>query len=369
MGPRRVGTGYRQEACTAYGSLRFLSTINDKAGIDKIIQRYNVMLTDTGKALLTTPNHVDNTVVGILPLEIYMLAASDQEKKIAVESEKKLPPSKAIPAASASVGVGRPKALGLKAQATAETEWAAMNMSHQDQMTRWFTIGKGEADNQFAILKDGLSDQTRFWVDDMFMITSIQCQAYRATGNKVYLDRAATEMVAYLDKLQQPNGLFFHADNAHFYWSRGNGWFAVGMAELLSDLPTDHPRRAKILDGYKKMMAGLLKSQAPNGMWRQLIDHEEAWDESSGTGMFTFAFALGVKNGWLPEADYKEPAKKAWTALSSHITADGQVTDVCVGTGAGTSVDYYLKRQKTTGDYHGQAAYVWAAWAMIAPKK
>ena len=44
----------------------------------------------------------------------------------------------------------------------------------------------------------------------MYMITILQLQAYRAMGNKVYLDRAALEMVAYLDKLQKPNGLFYH---------------------------------------------------------------------------------------------------------------------------------------------------------------
>ena len=104
-------------------------------------------------------------------------------------------------------------------------------------------------------------------------------------------------------------------------------------------------------------------------MWRQLLDHEQSWEESSGTGMFTFAFALGVKNGWLDEKTYKEPARRGWIALSSHITADGQVTDVCEGTGVGTTVAYYMNRRRLTGDYHGQAAYSWAAWSMIVPPK
>ena len=72
----------------------------------------------------------------------------------------------------------------------------------------------------------------------MFMITAVQVQAYRATGDTKYLDRAATAMVAYLDKLQQPNGLFFHAPDTQFYWGRGNGWMAAGLAELLRRCPT-----------------------------------------------------------------------------------------------------------------------------------
>jgi len=40
-------------------------------------------------------------------------------------------------------------------------------------------------------------------------------------------------MVAYLDALQQPNGLFLHAPDSPYYWSRGNGWMATGTAALL----------------------------------------------------------------------------------------------------------------------------------------
>ena len=84
---------------------------------------------------------------------------------------------------------------------------------------------------------DGLSGETRFWIDDMYMITMLQVEAYRATGERKYINHAALEMKAYLDKLQQPNGLFYHRADAPFFWGRGNGWVAAGMAELLRSLP------------------------------------------------------------------------------------------------------------------------------------
>ena len=87
-------------------------------------------------------------------------------------------------------------------------------------------------------------------------------------------------MVAYLEKLQQPNGLFFHAPDVKFYWGRGDGWVAVGMAEMLRDLPAKHRLRKSVLAAYRKMMATLLAHQADTGMWRQLIDHPESWEES-----------------------------------------------------------------------------------------
>ncbi len=145
----------------------------------------------------------------------------------------------------------------------------------------------------------------------MYMLTILQLEAYRATGDKKYLDRDAMEMTAYLEKLQQPNGLFYHAPDVPFYWGRGDGWVAAGMAEMLRELPSDHPQRKKIFDSYQKMMAALLKYQGKDGMWRQLIDHDEAWPESSGSAMFTFALITGVKNGWLDAATYGPAARQS----------------------------------------------------------
>jgi rhamnogalacturonyl hydrolase YesR len=181
-------------------------------------------------------------------------------------------------------------------------------------------------------------------------------------------------MAAYLDKLQQPNGLFFHAPDSKFYWGRGNGWVAAGMTELLRSLPKNHPRHARILAGYQKMMASLLKYQGDDGLWRQLIDHPEAWAETSSTGMFTFAMITGVKNGWLERKTYGPAARKAWLGLVQHIDKDANVTDVCVGTNkanleVGPDLDkqlkFYLDRPRRVGDLHGQSPVLWSATALM----
>jgi rhamnogalacturonyl hydrolase YesR len=140
---------------------------------------------------------------------------------------------------------------------------------------------------------------------------------------------------------------------------------AVGMAELLLSLPEDHPQRARIVEGYKKMMAGLLKHQGVDGMWHQLIDKPDSWPETSCTGMFTFAMATGVKQGWLDAKEYKEPAKKAFVALCSYLDKDANLREVCIGTNKNFSTEYYLARPRETGNLHGQAAAVWAAWALL----
>jgi unsaturated rhamnogalacturonyl hydrolase len=236
----------------------------------------------------------------------------------------------------------------------------------QTKGQKYLELGRSFADHQWDnTTPDGITSEARYWIDDMFMITAVQVQAYRATGDAKYIDRAALAMAAYLDKLQQPNGLFYHALDTPFYWSRGNGWVAAGMAELLRSLPKKHPKRARIMEGYKKMMASLLKYQGEDGLWRQLIDKPEAWSETSGTGMFTFAMVTGVKNGWLDKKTYAKAARAAWLGLVKNIDKDANVANVCAGTNKLNDLNYYLSRPRNLGDLHGQAPLLWSASALL----
>lgn len=232
---------------------------------------------------------------------------------------------------------------------------------------RYLSIGAKLADKQWAppTAPEGLSSQPRHWiVDEAYLIAIPQLQAFRATGNSTYLDRAAREMVAYLDKLQQPSGLFHHSPKAPLFWARGNGWAAAGMAELLRSLPKEHPDRSRILSSYRRLMAVLLEHQGDNGLWRQLIDDPEAWFETSSTGMFTFALVTGLKEGWLDAHTYIAAARNAWLGLTDHINAQGEIDEVCEGTWMSNDRNYYLNRKRSTGDLHGQASVLWSATAL-----
>jgi rhamnogalacturonyl hydrolase YesR len=185
---------------------------------------------------------------------------------------------------------------------------------------------------------------------------------------RTYLDRAAKEMVFYLDQLQKPNGLFYHSADAPFYWGRGNGWMAAAMTELLRVLPKNNDNRPTIMKAYQTMMASLLNYQTNDGMWRQLVNDTASWKETSCTGMFTFAMITGVKNGWLNKNIYAGAARKGWLALITYINDKGEITDVCEGTGTKNDRDYYLNRKRITGDFHGQAPILWCASALLRDK-
>ena len=137
------------------------------------------------------------------------------------------------------------------------------------------------------------------------------------------------------------------------------------MTELLRSLPANHPRRKQILTAYQKMMMALVPHQGKDGLWRQLIDHPEAWPETSSTGMFTFAMITGVKNGWLEGKKYAPVARRGWLGLVSYLEPNGDIRNVCEGTGKKNDLNYYLNRQRLTGDLHGEAPVLWAASALL----
>jgi rhamnogalacturonyl hydrolase YesR len=137
------------------------------------------------------------------------------------------------------------------------------------------------------------------------------------------------------------------------------------MTELLKSLPADNGYRSRIMAGYQKMMAALLKCQTPRGVWRQLLTDTAAWPETSGSGMFTYAMITGVKRGWLSPRIYGPAARRAWLGLISYLDKNGDMHNVCEGTNKKDNRQYYLDRKRNVGDMHGQAPVLWCATALL----
>jgi tetratricopeptide (TPR) repeat protein len=57
--------------------------------------------------------------------------------------------------------------------------------------------------------------------------------------------------------------------------------------------------------------------------------------------MFIFAMATGVRQGWLSEKKYRDAAENAWAALVGYLDEDGNLKEVCIGTGALNNKTYY----------------------------
>ena len=304
--PEAHGIHYA-EVCAGFGAVQLAGALKDTALLERLAQRYDVERTGT---IPNSANHVDVNVYGILPLELYR---------------------------------------------------AGMGEAFREQGLRY-------ADGQWKDpLPDGTTRQARYWIDDIWMFSSLQVQAYRVTGNPEYLHRTAKVVTAYLEKLQQPNGLFYHGPEGPFFWGRGNGWVASGLAVLLAELPQSDPHYNTILAGYRSMMTALLHYQGEDGLWGQLIDEPGSFRETSGSAMFGYAMQVGVKKGLLPVRPYRKAVERAWKGLCQYLEENGDLREVCVGTGQSTDINYYLSRPRITGDLHGQAPLLWFACSLLTP--
>jgi len=298
------GDGYKT-ACEWYGSLAVAKLTSNTTLLNTLVTKFDPLKANFVSAMTGGDAHVDRYIFGMVPLEIYL----------------------------------------------------------QTNDMSYLPLGTQVADKQQT-----QPEQIRHAIDDMFMMTILQVQAYRATKDVKYLNFMSNVMVDYL-KDQQANGLFFHnITEAKVHWGRGNGWFASGMAEIMRELPKDSADYMTIEAGYKKMMDGLVKVQSANGLWYQVLDqgtNSSNWEESSGSAMFTFAMISGVRAGILDATVYVPVIEKAWAALQKKINAQGDVSDICVGTWYKATAQEYMALSRLTGDGHGQAPVLWAAAELL----
>lgn len=204
---------------------------------------------------------------------------------------------------------------------------------------------------------DGTLEHGQGWTDDMFMASSVISRV--APGG------AAALLIEYAERLQRPDGLFNHAVNGPAAWGRGNGFAAFGLMEALTTMTARDPQRPKLLDIFRRQMNAVRAQQAPDGMWRQVLDEPGAYREQSVTAMLMTAMARGIRLGWL-DRSFLPTVHRAWRALAAHISEDGAVIDVCSSTGAGPTRRYYVDRPAITGpDDRGGAMALLAAVEMM----
>ena len=109
------------DVASAYGALRLAEVTGDEPLFQRVAARHRQLLAE---AIPNTANHVDANVYGVWPLELYRRTGDPADL-----------------------------ARGL---AMADGQWA-------------------------KVTPDGLTAQARYWIDDIWMIGSLQVEAWRAT--------------------------------------------------------------------------------------------------------------------------------------------------------------------------------------------
>ncbi|HEX9006580.1 MAG TPA: glycoside hydrolase family 88 protein [Bacteroidota bacterium] len=204
------------------------------------------------------------------------------------------------------------------------------------------------------------------WADDLFMGLPCLVRMGEQSGVQAYFDDAATQVVNFNRYLADSvSGLYRHAyfvsrkQQSPFAWGRANGWVIWAETEVLLHTPKTHPSYQAIAEIFRRHMKALVAVQGSSGLWHQVLDHSESFEETSCSAMFMIGLARGLKMGLLDET-YRAPLQKAWEGLRSKITEGPIVKDICRGTGIGEELSFYLTRERFDNDPHGLGAVITA---------
>jgi len=235
----------------------------------------------------------------------------------------------------------------------------------------------------------------QWWIDGIFMSQMFLTRYGKSIGDTQYCwDEATLQLGAYARRAQRDNtGLYMHgiyeagqggrvpnwADPngglSPEVWSEGLGWYALVMVETLADLPKDHPKRAEMEDIFRRLAAGLKRTQdARSGRWFQVVDkgdRPDNWTDTSGSAMFTYMIQKGIEIGLLDKAGYAPVVAKGYQGIvaNARINDKGLVDIYSACDGVGVQVDYahYINYKKSINAKEAVAGFLWATAIVERP--
>ncbi|HQU92835.1 MAG TPA: glycoside hydrolase family 88 protein [Pyrinomonadaceae bacterium] len=234
----------------------------------------------------------------------------------------------------------------------------------------------------------------QMWLDGLYMGEPFYAEYSKVFGEDNWNDIA--DQFVWMEKhaVDPKTGLLYHGwdeskeqrwankqtgQSPHF-WGRAMGWYAMGLVDTLDSFPKDHPRRKELVAILDRTVTAIAKVQDPkSGVWWDILDlggKEKNYLESSGSAMFVYAIAKGVREGYLPEKHMKV-AVRGWAGIKKEFiktNADG--TTDWLGTvsvsGLGGkpyrdgSYEYYMSEKLRVNDAKGLGPAIKAALEMEA---
>jgi len=176
------------------------------------------------------------------------------------------------------------------------------------------------------------------WIDALQMAMPAFVKLGAITGNQAYFDKMYA-MYAY-----SKNTFGFYNQTEHLwwrdatfkppytapngqdsYWSRGNGWVYAALVRVLEALPATDAHRAEYLLDFQNMSSAIVAVQRSDGFWNVSLHdpNDFGGPETTGTSLFAYGMAFGVRNGFLNSATYLPAISKAWGAMASAVHTNG----------------------------------------------
>lgn len=253
-----------------------------------------------------------------------------------------------------------------------ETVDADNQCCFQTYIIRYTQVG---GDDKLATIRQNFDHQIArgtngdwTWIDAIQMAMPAFAQFAKVTGERKYMDYAVQSYTWTRDTLaggllNKAEGLWWRdknfvapykeSDGKNCYWSRGNGWVYASLVRTMNELSPKDKYYKMFKADFLLMSKALLECQREDGFWNaSLVSQDFAGPELTGTSLFLYGMAWGVRNGILKKKEYLPAIEKAWQAAASCVHKDGFLGNV-QGSGdrPASSQPVFYEREPDFDDY------------------
>lgn len=161
------------------------------------------------------------------------------------------------------------------------------------------------------------------------------------------------------------------------FWARANGWYIMGLIDVLDYFPKNHPKYNELLGIVQRLIPAIIAVQDTSGCWYDVLDQAGRCSsvtptlcnylESSGSCMFAYSILKAVRMGYIDNS-YLSSGKKAYEGILrkfvnvSTVTGGEKIvlTNDCQVAGLGGSknrsgsFDYYMSEPIVNSDVDGK---------------
>jgi unsaturated rhamnogalacturonyl hydrolase len=236
----------------------------------------------------------------------------------------------------------------------------------------------------------------QMWADGVYMAAPFLAKFAAVFREPAALDDAVKQVLLAETHLRDAKtGLLYHgwdesraqrwADPATGrspqLWGRGDGWYAMAVADVLAEMPANHPRRGAVIDVLRRLAQAIAGVQdKTTGVWWQVLDAAGKpgnFKEASASAMFVYAISKGDNNNWLDAKRFAPVAARGYAGiLREFVVADAangvRLNGICKVAGLGGdpyrdgSYGYYVGTEVAADDPKGVGAFILAS-AEMAP--
>ena len=191
-----------------------------------------------------------------------------------------------------------------------------------------------------SVLQHTVSSKNDFpeqaWADTLFMAAFFMLRVGAKLKDQDLINDALNQYYWHIKYLQdEKTSLWYHGYNninkdhmSGFYWGRANAWAAYTMSQVKKNLSDWYlyPPCMDVECAIRDQLAAIKLLQTENGLWRTILDDEEAYEEVSASCGIAAAM---IDNGNPLHAKY---VQKALKGILENISEDGRVLNVSGGT-------------------------------------